>query len=42
MRLEMPVKIGGPGRIIEIDERKFSKRKFNIGLLTRSVWVIGV
>lgn len=41
MKNLIPRKIGGVGRIIEIDESKFSKRKFNVGRSVRSPWVIG-
>ena len=41
MRTEVPKKIGGPGTIVEVDEAKFSKRKFNMGRVVRSPWVIG-
>lgn len=41
MRTIKTTKIGGVGRIIEVDEAKFSKRKFNVGRAVRSPWVIG-
>jgi hypothetical protein len=41
MRLVKPKKIGGCGMIVQIDESKFSKRKYNVGRLVKSVWVIG-
>lgn len=34
-------KIGGVGSVVEIDECKFSKRKFNFGRTVRSAWVVG-
>ena len=34
-------KIGGPGKIIEIDESKFGKRKFHKGRRVDGVWVFG-
>jgi len=33
--------IGGPGCIVEIDESKFGKRKFNLGKRVDGVWVFG-
>jgi len=33
--------IGGPGEIVEIDESKFGKRKFNAGHRVEGVWVVG-
>ncbi|XP_047488175.1 uncharacterized protein LOC125038668, partial [Penaeus chinensis] len=34
-------KIGGPGTILEIDESKFGKRKYNVGRLIEGQWVYG-
>jgi hypothetical protein len=34
-------KIGGPGVIVEIDESKFGKRKYNQGHQVEGVWVVG-
>jgi transposase-like protein len=33
--------VGGPGMIVEIDESKFGKRKFNRGHHVEGVWVVG-
>ncbi|MGL5707973.1 MAG: transposase [Aeromonas sp.] len=33
--------IGGEGHIVEIDECKFSKRKFHVGREFKSAWVVG-
>lgn len=34
-------KIGGPDKIVEIDEAKFGKRKYNRGRLIKGKWVFG-
>lgn len=34
-------KIGGEGVVVEIDESKFGKRKYERGRLVRGVWVLG-
>ncbi|CAG2189290.1 unnamed protein product [Mytilus edulis] len=36
-----PQKIGGPGLIVEIDEAKFGKRKYNRGRVVDGNWVLG-
>ena len=35
------VAIGGPGKIIEIDEAKFGKRKYHRGAYREGMWVLG-
>ena len=34
-------KIGGPGKIVEIDESKFGKRKYHKGSRKDGIWVFG-
>lgn len=34
-------KIGGPGHVVETDESKFGKRKFNKGRPVEGCWVLG-
>ncbi|RWS18677.1 uncharacterized protein B4U80_08769 [Leptotrombidium deliense] len=34
-------KLGGPGKIVEIDESKFGKRKYNKGHYVEGAWVFG-
>ena len=41
MRQLEPNVISGIGSIVEVDESQFSKRKFNVGRVVRSAWVIG-
>ena len=41
MQNGVSTKIGGPGHILEIDESKFGKRKFNSGRRVVGKWVLG-
>ena len=36
-----PIAIGGVGKVVEIDESKFGKRKYNRGKCVEGVWVFG-
>lgn len=39
---EIGAKIGGPGRVVQIDESKFGRRKFNKGRRVDGHWVLGM
>lgn len=39
--LEDQAPIGGPGKVVEIDESKFGKRKYHVGRRVDGVWVFG-
>ena len=39
--IENSVKLGGPGKIVEIDESKFGKRKYHRGHHVEGQWVFG-
>ena len=34
-------KIGGPGKVVEIDEAKFGKRKYSRGRMVEGTWILG-
>lgn len=39
--IEASERIGGPGKVVEIDESKFAKRKYNVGHRVTGGWVFG-
>jgi hypothetical protein len=42
IRLEnIDVMMCGPGHIVQVDESRFSKRKFEVGRAVRSPWIVG-
>ncbi|CAK1581892.1 unnamed protein product [Parnassius mnemosyne] len=40
-RQEVISKIGGPGKVVQIDESKFGKRKYNKGRRIEDHWILG-
>lgn len=41
-QLAMGSKIGGPGRIVQVDEAMIGRRKYNRGRLVEGTWVVGM
>lgn len=41
-KFEQQGKIGGPGIVIEIDESKIGKRKYNRGRMVEGHWILGL
>ena len=39
--IENTEQIGGPNKVVEIDEAKFGRRKFNCGRVVEGQWVFG-
>jgi hypothetical protein len=39
--IDHKIKLGGPGKIVEIDEYKFGKRKYHRGRYVEGQWVFG-
>ena len=33
--------MGGPGKVVEIDEAKFGKRKYSRGRMVEGTWILG-
>ena len=36
-----PIKVGGVGQVVEVDEAKFGRRKHNRGRIIEGQWILG-